>query len=100
MADPREEGKPKRLLDHQTGDALMRRVWKAEEEMDLLLAHLRAIVANPDDNWTGWRHALEMLIPDSPPRIAELKAELRAKGLGPLADQMEWLCTEGEEPDG
>ena len=78
-------------IDHRTGDDLLKRVIAAESELDNLYAHLRAVVANTDPEWTGWRHALEMLIPDSPPRLAELKDDLRAKGLGHLADRMDAL---------
>lgn len=71
------------------GESLIARLVKTEEEMETLYAHLRAIAANPDENWTGWRHAVEMLIPDSPARLEELKANLRSKGMGALADHLE-----------
>ena len=62
---------------------------KLQDELDTLYAHMRAVVQNPDPDWTGWRHAIEMLIPDSPPRIAELQDELRDMGFGPLADRLD-----------
>jgi len=87
------------VSDHQTGDGLLKRVIAAEDELETLYAHLRAIVANPDPNWTGWRHAVEMLIPDSEPRLDELEAELRAKdmdSLRVLADRLAELRSEAQ----
>lgn len=77
--------------EHKTGDGALRRLWKAEAELESLYAHLRAVVGNPDPEWTGWRHAIEMLIPDSGPRIEELLADMRAKGLDALADRFEYV---------
>jgi hypothetical protein len=82
-----------RLMDHQTGDGLLKRVIDTQDELETVYSALRAIAANPDDNWTGWRHAVEMLIPDSIPRLQELEAELRDKGLGQIADRLEALRT-------
>lgn len=76
------------MSEHRTGDGILNRVIALEDERETLHAHLRAIVANPDPNWTGWRHALEMLIPDSEPRLDELQDELRAKGMDVLADRL------------
>jgi hypothetical protein len=73
---------------HKTGDGILKRVIALEDERETLHAHLRAIVANPDPDWTGWRHALEMLIPDSEPRLDELQDELRTKGMDTLADRL------------
>lgn len=80
-------------MKHKTGDALLKRLIKIEDELQALHAQLRAIVANPDPNWTGWRHALEMLIPDSPPRLAELEQELRGKGMDSVADRIAELSS-------
>lgn len=75
------------------GNDLIRQVADALGELDTLHAHLRAVVAQGkrDPTWTGWVHALEMLIPGSPPRLAELKEQLRAKGMGHLADRLDAL---------
>lgn len=81
------------MSDHQTGDGILKRVIALEDERETLYAQLRAIVAN-DPDWTGWRHALEMLIPDSEPRLGELEDELREKGMGTLADRLAWLREE------
>lgn len=82
------------MSEHQTGDGILKRVIALEDELENLHAHLRAIVANPDPDWTGWRHAVEMLIPDSEPRLDELEAELRDKGMGSLADRLSALREE------
>jgi hypothetical protein len=87
-------------MKHQTGDFMLKRLIETEDELDTLYAHLRAVVAGgkSDPTWTGWVHALEMLIPDSEPRLAELQERLRAKGLGGLADRMDDLASDGEAP--
>ena len=82
-----------RKIKHRTGDQLLSRLIETENLLDALYAQLRAVVAQgkQDPTWTGWTHAVEMLIPDSEPRLAELKDALRAKGLGHLADRMDAL---------
>jgi len=49
-----------------------------------------------DPSWTGWTHAIEMLIPGSPPRLEELKESLRRKGMGHLADRMDHFARGGD----
>lgn len=77
--------------EHQTGDSLLLKTLDLHDEIETVYSQLRAILANPDPNWAGWRHAIEMLIPDSPPRIEQLVKELRAKGMDNLADRLDWL---------
>jgi hypothetical protein len=82
-------------VDHQTGDGLLKRVIRQQDEVETHHAHLRAIVANPDPNWTGWRHAVECLIPDSEPSLDALEKDLRDKGLTDLAERLGSLRSEG-----
>lgn len=81
----------RRVAPKNWGRSIIGRLVKTEEELDAVYAQLRSVVAQgkADSSWTGWIHAVEMLIPDSGPRMEEFKAELRAEGLSHLAIRIE-----------
>lgn len=89
------KGQP--MIPHQTGDSLLKRLIKMEDELDTLLAHLKAVVANgkSDPSWDGWIHALEALIPGTDVHRGQTVARLRESGLHGLAERLEFFGKDG-----
>jgi hypothetical protein len=75
---------------HETGDWLLDRLCDLENEITRIHKVILAVVATGKIDPQS-KHALEMLVPGTGPRKAELAKRLREKGMGHLADRMEYI---------
>jgi len=79
-----------KAYNHETGDWLLDRLCELEGEITKTHKVVLAVVAKGKIDAES-KHALEMLVPGTGPRKAELAQRLRDKGLGHLADRMEYV---------